>query len=152
MSRSAVVSGSTLSAECRAAAADDMASKNRTSVRISSSDKIERRHAHLQVGAHAVAIRVRGAQRRIGEEALEPFGIDARAFAGQHRRQILLVLPLILRQAHQDRALADSDLMAADAIVFRDDPPALLDGGALIGGLVHVFRRQSRDRCCRAGR
>ena len=55
-----------------------------------------------------------------------------------------LFSPWILRQAHQHRALADSDLVAADAIIFRDDPPALLDGGALVGGLVHVFLRQRR--------
>ena len=82
----------------------------------------------------------------LARNAFQPFGIDARAFAGQHRRQVLLVFPLILRQAHQHGLLPDSDLMAADAIIFRDDPPALLDGRALVRGLVHVFRRQGRIR------
>ena len=41
------------------------------------------------------------------------------------------------------RFLADVNLMAADAIVFGDDPPAVLNVPAAIGGLVHIFRRQS---------
>src|SRR5271156_3774355 len=33
--------------------------------------------------------------------------------------------------------------MATDAIIFCDDPPAVLNVLATIGGLVHIFRRQS---------
>src|SRR5437016_1005666 len=40
----------------------------------------KRWHADLEVGAHTVAIGVRGAQRRILQEPLQPLGIDARAF------------------------------------------------------------------------
>src|SRR5579863_841073 len=32
--------------------------------------------------------------------------------------------------------------MAADAVIFRDDPPAVLNVFTAIGGLVHIFRRQ----------
>ena len=71
-------------------------------------------------------------ERRVGQEALQPFRIDARSFTGQDRREADLVLALIHGQIHQDRSLADIDLVAAHAVVFRDDPPALLNGGALV--------------------
>src|SRR5438093_3876650 len=40
----------------------------------------KRWHADLEVGAHTVAIGVRGAERRILQEPLQPLGIDTRAF------------------------------------------------------------------------
>jgi len=58
------------------------------SLRISIVRKIERGHAHLQILADAVAISVRGTERGIREGIAEPFGIDARAFGGENRRQV----------------------------------------------------------------
>src|SRR5207244_514626 len=42
--------------------------------------KRESGHADLQIGAHAVAIGIRDAQRWIFQEPLQPLGIDTRAF------------------------------------------------------------------------
>ena len=53
-----------------------------------------------------------------------------------------LFSPWILRQSHQHGLLPDPDLVATDAIILGNDPPALLDGGALVRGLVHVLGRQ----------
>ena len=67
-------------------------------------------------------------QRRIVQKAQQPIWIDARAFAGQTRRQkIFPILRLILRQIHQHRALADLKRVTAHTIVFLYDPPTILN-------------------------
>src|SRR5689334_19451299 len=92
----------------------------------------ERRHAYGEIAAHAVAIQIGGAESRVGKEVLEPVGIDASAFAGEHRRQIDFVLALVHGQSHEHGLLPNINLMAAHAVVLGDDPPALLDGGAVV--------------------
>jgi len=82
-------------------------------------------------------------ERGIGEESAEPFGIDARAFGGEHRRQITFLIALVHGQRLQHGFLADVNLVAADAIIFCDDPPAVLYVLAAISRLVHIFGRQS---------
>src|ERR1700676_1163307 len=57
-------------------------------------------HAYLQIGADAVAVGVRVAERRLGEEMQEPLRIDTRAFGQQLRRKLLLRF-LIAREGHQ---------------------------------------------------
>src|SRR5438552_359462 len=101
----------------------------------------KRWHADLEVGAHAVAIGVRGAERRILQEPLQPLGIDARAFCEQLGRQLLLYI-LVTSHSHQRSFLAGDELVAAHAVIFFDHPPAFLDVAAIIERAVLIVGRK----------
>src|SRR5438445_2234288 len=103
--------------------------------------KRERRHADLQVGAHAVATGVRGAERRILQETLQPLGIDARAF-GQELGRKLLLRVLVTSHSHQRSFLAGDELVAAHAVIFLDHPPAFLNVAAIIERAVLIVGRK----------
>src|SRR5215472_15716518 len=101
----------------------------------------ERGHAHLQVRANAVAIRVFVVERRILQEAQQPFGIDALAFGKQLRRQLLLRVPVTVH-AHEDGLLPGNELKAPQAVVFLNHPPAFLDVLAIVLRAVLIARRK----------
>ena len=101
-------------------------------------------HAGFEILSHAVAVGIGSAQRRVREKAHQPGRIDARAFANEAGR--LLVLPigvLITRQRHEHRGLSHVHLMAAHAVVFADHPPAIDDVLPLVDGLVMIALRHS---------
>ena len=99
--------------------------------------EIERRHVDLEVRAHAVAIGVGVAERRILQELLQPLGRNPRAFGEKFGRQLVLVVAVLL-QSHQYGRLAGIKLVAAHAVVFLNDPPALLNVALRVAGLVDV--------------
>jgi hypothetical protein len=67
------------------------------------------------------------------QESEQPVGVNARAFARDVRRQLIFpIRVLVERQLGENRFLPDLNAVATHAIVFLDNPPAVLYGFAAI--------------------
>src|ERR1017187_4917565 len=145
MVRSASVSGSSFSA-MNGCACQERASKKRTSLRISPSEK-------LKLGI--LAFRYWRTPSRFVSLSLSAGLLRKRISHWGLTRARPLIPPvrvLVLRHALQHAVLPGVHLVAAHAVVLADHPPAVDDVLARIGGVVEVARRHGGvDRAFQQG-